>query len=90
MTMEYLAGESLQKKLRARDSANIDRPATESLINAIADALEYAHANDIVHGDLKPGNVIVTTQGVVKVIDFGMARFVARPGGTQTQRKFAR
>jgi formylglycine-generating enzyme required for sulfatase activity/predicted Ser/Thr protein kinase len=81
MTMEYLAGESLQKKLRAGDFAG-DRSAAESVIIAIADALEYAHANDIVHGDLKPGNVIITTQGTVKVIDFGMARFVARPGGT--------
>ena len=79
MTMEYLAGESMQKKLRAGD---FDRSAAESVIIAIADALEYAHANDIVHGDLKPGNVIITTQGTVKVIDFGMARFVARPGGT--------
>jgi formylglycine-generating enzyme required for sulfatase activity/predicted Ser/Thr protein kinase len=83
MTMEYLAGESLQKKLRAADSASIDRSAAESVIGAIADALEYAHANYIVHGDLKPGNVIITTQGVTKVIDFGMARFVARPGSAR-------
>jgi formylglycine-generating enzyme required for sulfatase activity/predicted Ser/Thr protein kinase len=84
MTMEYLAGESLQKKLRARKFAGIDRSAAESVIISIADALEYAHANDIAHGDLKPGNVIITTQGIVKVIDFGLARFVARPGATQT------
>jgi len=83
MTMEYLAGEPLQKKLRAADFANIDRSAAESVISAIADALEYAHANYIVHGDLKPGNVIITTQGVTKVIDFGMARFVARPGSAK-------
>lgn len=80
MTMEYLEGESLQKKLRAGD---FPRSAAESVLGAIADALEYAHANGIVHGDLKPGNVIISTQGTVKVIDFGMARFVARPGGTQ-------
>lgn len=85
MTMEYLEGESLQKKLRAGDFRGIDRSAAESVITAIADALEYAQANGIVHGDLKPGNVIITTQGVVKVIDFGMARFVAWPGGTQAQ-----
>ena len=83
MTMEYLAGESLQIKLAAADFANIDRSAAESVIGAIAEALEYAHANSIVHGDLKPGNVIVTTPGVTKVIDFGMARFVARPGNAQ-------
>jgi formylglycine-generating enzyme required for sulfatase activity/predicted Ser/Thr protein kinase len=81
MTMEYLTGESLQKKLRAGDSTSFVRSTAESVISAIMDALEYAHANDIVHGDLKPGNVIITTQGDVKVIDFGMARFVA--GGTQ-------
>ena len=81
MTMEYLAGESLQKKLHAGDATSFVRSAAESVISAIMDALEYAHANDIVHGDLKPGNVIITTQGDVKVIDFGMARFVA--GGTQ-------
>jgi formylglycine-generating enzyme required for sulfatase activity/predicted Ser/Thr protein kinase len=81
MTMEYLTGESLQKKLRAGDSTSFVRSAAESVISAIMDALEYAHANDIVHGDLKPGNVIITTQGNVKVIDFGMARFVA--GGAQ-------
>jgi formylglycine-generating enzyme required for sulfatase activity/predicted Ser/Thr protein kinase len=83
MTMEYLEGESLQKKLRAGD---FDRSAAESVITAIADALEYAHVNGIVHGDLKPGNVIITAQHVIKVIDFGMARFVAWPG-TQAHRE---
>ena len=42
-------------------------------------ALEFAHAKHIVHGDLKPGNVIVTKTGEVKVIDFGIARFLRKP-----------
>lgn len=83
MTMEHLAGESLQQKLRARGASGIDRSAAESVVIAAAKALEYAHDNHIVHGDLKPGNIIITAQGAVKVIDFGMARFLSRPGDTQ-------
>ncbi len=76
MTMEYLAGQSLQKMLR---SSGLEPAAALTLMAAVGDALEYAHENRIVHGDLKPGNVIVTAQGAVKVIDFGMAKFIARP-----------
>jgi formylglycine-generating enzyme required for sulfatase activity/predicted Ser/Thr protein kinase len=79
MTMEYLAGESLQKRLRLAGAQGGDRAAAESIVIAVANALQYAHDHNIVHGDLKPGNIIVTEQQVVKVIDFGMARFVARP-----------
>ena len=79
MTMEYLAGESLQKRLRSRASAALDETAALSLIADVGGALEFAHRNGIVHGDLKPGNIILTERGP-KVIDFGMARFIARPG----------
>jgi len=78
MTMEYLAGRSLQKILRANADRPMDAPAALKLIVAIGEALESAHQNHIVHGDLKPGNVIVTDDGGVKVIDFGMAQFIAR------------
>jgi formylglycine-generating enzyme required for sulfatase activity len=81
MTMEYLAGESLQKKLRTAGTSGFESSAALSLVIAVGGALEYAHRNHIVHGDLKPGNVIVTDQGAIKVIDFGMARFIARPEG---------
>jgi predicted Ser/Thr protein kinase len=80
MTMEYLAGESLQKKMRSRGASRIDQPTAEAIVMAVARALQYAHGNHIVHGDLKPGNVIITDGGEVKVIDFGMARFIPRPG----------
>jgi formylglycine-generating enzyme required for sulfatase activity len=49
------------------------------VIASIAGALDFAHRNHIVHGDLKPSNVIVTNSGDVKVIDFGIARFLRRP-----------
>lgn len=79
MTMEYLPGESLYKQLRLRGGAGLPPEEALSIIGAIGEALDYAHRNHIVHGDLKPGNVIVDADCNVKVIDFGMARFIARP-----------
>jgi formylglycine-generating enzyme required for sulfatase activity len=57
----------------------LDRDEARSIILAVADALDYAHRNDVVHGDLKPGNVIVIDRGQIKVIDFEIASWVAPP-----------
>ncbi len=81
MTMEFLAGESLQKRLRARAPSPFEPAEALAVVTAVGEALEYAHQNHIVHGDLKPGNIIVTHDAVVKVIDFGMARFIGPPAG---------
>jgi formylglycine-generating enzyme required for sulfatase activity len=81
MTMEYLPGESLYKKLRQFADAGLPSDEALTIITSIGHALDYAHRNHIVHGDLKPGNVIVDARCNTKVIDFGMARFIARPAG---------
>jgi formylglycine-generating enzyme required for sulfatase activity len=52
------------------------------IIGCIASGLAFAHRNGIVHGDLKPGNVIVTDTGDVKIIDFGIARVMTRHPGS--------
>src|SRR5215471_6467070 len=48
----------------------------------IAEALEVAHEKGIVHRDLKPGNVKITEEGVIKVLDFGLARLIEDPSST--------
>jgi formylglycine-generating enzyme required for sulfatase activity/predicted Ser/Thr protein kinase len=78
MTMEYLNGESLKRKLVATEHRGL--PAKEALhiVKSIASGLAFAHGNGIVHGDLKPGNVLITDNGDVKIIDFGIARLMTR------------
>ena len=84
MTMELLSGQSLFDKLRAtKAEGGLSRDTSRRLIKSIAHALEFAHAKNILHGDLKPGNVFITHTGEIKVIDFGLARLMVQPGDVQ-------
>ena len=78
MTMEYLSGVPLKRRLLAPDFRGMPAEEAEPIIEGIATALDFAHRNGIIHGDLKPGNVILTEKGEVKVIDFGIARLMTR------------
>jgi formylglycine-generating enzyme required for sulfatase activity/predicted Ser/Thr protein kinase len=79
MTMEYLDGTPLKYIIKKGGGQGPPRDEAERIIASMVAALEFAHAKHIVHGDLKPGNVIVTKGGEVKVIDFGIARFLRKP-----------
>src|SRR5207244_6486707 len=74
IVMEYLEGESLADLLKA---GPLPTDVVVDLAIQIADALEAAHAADVVHRDLKPHNIIVTKRGQAKVLDFGLAKMVA-------------
>src|SRR5277367_2270141 len=83
MTMELLAGDSLFDKMRASKGSAVPRDVALRLIESIANALDFAHGKNILHGDLKPGNVFITRAGEIKVIDFGLARLMVQPEGLQ-------
>jgi predicted Ser/Thr protein kinase len=79
MTMEYLPGQSLDDIVRAEGFAGLPTQHAFKIVRDIGAALVYAHENGIIHLDLKPANVILAESGRTKVIDFGIARAVARP-----------
>lgn len=76
-TMELIEGRSLATILKEEGPLPWDLVIENGL--AIADGLAAAHAAGVVHRDLKPGNVMITTDGRVKILDFGLARQV-EPG----------
>jgi eukaryotic-like serine/threonine-protein kinase len=71
IAMEYVRGQSLADLLQARV---LDDSEAVGYAIQVAEALTKAHAAGIIHRDLKPGNVIVTSDGLVKVLDFGLAK----------------
>jgi eukaryotic-like serine/threonine-protein kinase len=80
LILEFIEGETLADRL-ARGPIEIDEALT--IARQIAEALEVAHEKGIIHRDLKPSNVMVTPEGVVKVMDFGLARAAdGAPGST--------
>ena len=73
LVMELLEGESLQSRLAA-SPGGLPPAAVLSIADQVLAVLEAAHAQGVVHRDLKPDNLFLTTGGVVKVLDFGIAR----------------
>lgn len=83
IVMEYVDGSTLRELLHSGRKLLPER-AMEMTIG-ILQALEYSHRNQIVHRDIKPANVMLTRNGQVKVMDFGIARAMGDSGMTMTQ-----
>src|SRR5574337_897434 len=82
ITMDYIDGQDLKTLLRQKGKFAPEEAA--GIIQQVCRALAAAHAEGVVHRDLKPQNVMVDTQGNVAVMDFGIARSLEMPGMTQT------
>jgi serine/threonine protein kinase len=76
LIMEFVEGASLRQMMRAR---MVGSRESLSIVSQICDALQYAHDQGVVHRDIKPENILVTCDGRVKVLDFGLAKLVRGP-----------
>ncbi len=82
LAMEYIDGQPLDRYCADR---KLPIEARIRLFLQVCEAVEFAHRNLIIHGDLKPDNIIVTSDGTVKLLDFGTAKLLRDPDGKVTQ-----
>jgi serine/threonine protein kinase len=83
IVMEFVDGRTLRDLLR--DDRRLLPERAAEITDGVLRALDYSHRNGIVHRDIKPGNVMLTRAGDVKVMDFGIARAVSDSQMTMTQ-----
>jgi len=83
IVMEFVDGRTLRDLLR--DDRRLLPERAAEITDGVLRALDYSHRNGIVHRDIKPGNVMLTRTGEVKVMDFGIARAVSDSQMTMTQ-----
>jgi hypothetical protein len=84
LTMELLRGKSLEQKLRD-EPGPVSLTAAMPMIEKVCSALSYAHAQGIVHSDIKPSNIFITEDGEPKLLDFGIASPMRSASGRETK-----
>ncbi len=82
IVMEYVEGKTLREIVNKGERFALNRAV--EIAEGILIALQYSHKNGIIHRDIKPGNIMITDNGDVKVMDFGIARALADTGTTMT------
>lgn len=78
MTMEYMEGKPLDQLIKQYAATGLPWEDVLEITKGLCSALSHAHAENIIHSDFKPGNIFVTTAGMAKVFDFGIARAVTQ------------
>ena len=80
LVMPHMAGGSLRDWLRGRGA--IPAPETVRLLSQMLSALQYAHERNLIHRDIKPGNMLFKADGTLMLSDFGLVKVLAGEGGT--------
>jgi len=81
IVMQYIEGQTLAQMIRSK---TLETNQIFSLAQQIVGAIDEAHAHGIIHRDIKPGNIMVTTSCQVKVLDFGLAKIVRQKHGSES------
>lgn len=76
LIMEYVDGLTLDDYLNKKTGLLVEKNAFPMMLE-ILDAFEYAHDHNIIHRDIKPGNILVTREGKIKILDFGIAQILS-------------
>lgn len=83
IVMEYVEGHTVRDLLAGGAPVPIDEAV--EIISGVLSALKYSHVHGLVHRDIKPGNIMLTNTGKIKVMDFGIARALTDSQATMTQ-----
>ncbi|WP_240542191.1 Stk1 family PASTA domain-containing Ser/Thr kinase [Bifidobacterium sp. CP2] len=83
LVMEYVKGQTLRDVIHVNGA--LSQRDAEQVMLGVLNALEYSHRMGIIHRDIKPGNIMISDQGMVKVMDFGIARALDDSAATMTQ-----
>jgi tetratricopeptide (TPR) repeat protein len=83
LVMELVEGEPIDSYC---DRLQLNIQKRIGLFEQVLDAVDYAHRNLVVHRDLKPSNILVTAEGEIKLLDFGMSKLVEEDAGTTVHR----
>ncbi len=83
IVMEYVEGHTVKELLA--DGTPVPINEAVAIVSGVLGALEYSHSQHLVHRDIKPGNIMLTNDGKVKVMDFGIARAITDSQATMTQ-----